>query len=328
MVPLRITAQMRRLLRFLIWAISIYLLLCTAAAIFLADVAVHPYRRPLPIDAENGARQTAANLYSQLADVAVEAGDHASLRAWFIQPQHGNDQAVILLHGLGDNRMGTAGYAQLLLAHGYSVLMPDARAHGESGGDLATYGIVERDDIRRWFEWLDHAAHPTCIYGLGESMGAAQLLQSLAAEPRFCAVVAESSFSTFREIAYDRMGRASTPARGWDGTVLRPVVELALAIVHVRYSVDLADAAPAQAVADTRVPVLLIHGQVDGNIPIRHSWLIKAGNGSVTLWEVAGADHCGAIAAAPAQFEQRVIFWLQSHQRSRTESLVRAAAAK
>ena len=38
--------------------------------------------------------------------------------------------AAVLLHGLADNRLGMIGYAKLLLAHGYSVLLPDARAHG------------------------------------------------------------------------------------------------------------------------------------------------------------------------------------------------------
>jgi hypothetical protein len=34
--------------------------------------------------------------------------------------------------------------------------------------------------------------HSKCIFGIGESMGAAVLLQSVEKERRFCAVVAES----------------------------------------------------------------------------------------------------------------------------------------
>jgi uncharacterized protein len=190
---------MRRLLKFLIWSVSLYVALCTAVAFFLANVTVHPYRRPLPPAVAAEMQNMAANLNAHLTDVAIEATDHAQLRAWFIQPQRKNGEAVILLHGLGDNRLGMVGYAEILLAHGYAVLMPEARAHGDSGGTLATYGILERDDIRRWFEWISSTRHPSCIFGLGESMGAAQLLESLAAEPKFCAVVAESPFSTSRD---------------------------------------------------------------------------------------------------------------------------------
>src|SRR5207302_8567209 len=120
--------------------------------------------------------------------------DGAILSAWSMRPRNSNGKTVMLLHGLGDNRLGMTGYAQVLLSHGFSVLLPDARAHGTSGGQLATYGLLESEDIHRWFEWVQQNQHPTCIFGLAESMGAAQLLQSLQAETRFCAVVAESPF--------------------------------------------------------------------------------------------------------------------------------------
>ena len=70
-------------------------------------------------------------------------------------------------------------YADILLRHGYSVLMPDARGHGSSGGEFVTYGLLERDDIHQWVRWLVVNRHPSCVFGFGESMGAAELLQSL-----------------------------------------------------------------------------------------------------------------------------------------------------
>lgn len=305
---------MRRSLRILLWAVSIYLVLCTAIAFFLADVTVHPYRRLLATDAKLTLRTAAANQSLQVTDEAIEAQGKSTLHAWLIQPQRSNGNAVILLHGLGDNRLGMTGYAGLLLSHGYNVLMPDARAHGESGGDLATYGIIERDDIRRWFEWLDQTTHSTCIYGLGESMGAAELLQSLAVEPRFCGVIAESSFSNFREIAYDRMGQRFGTGPWAGRTVLRPVVEIALLIARVRYQVDLTQASPEDTVAHTHVPVLLIHGVVDSNIPLRHSLRLVNHNPQLALWRVPGADHCGAMSVAPQEFEQRVLDWFATHE--------------
>ena len=105
---------------------------------------------------------------------------------------------MLALHGLGDNRLGMEGFAGIALEHGFTVLLPDARGHGESGGELATYGLLERNDIHQWVDYLEAATQPRCVYGMGESMGAAQLLQSLEVENRFCAVVAKSSFSSFR----------------------------------------------------------------------------------------------------------------------------------
>jgi len=58
---------------------------------------------------------------------------------------HGGDW-ILLFHGVSDNRTGVLGPAELLLRHGYNVVMMDSRAHGESGGDMATYGWKERYD--------------------------------------------------------------------------------------------------------------------------------------------------------------------------------------
>ena len=242
------------------------------------------------------------------------AADHAVLRGWFLQARHHNGDAVILFHGVGDNRLGMVGYAELLLRNGYSVLMPDARAHGVSEGNLATYGLLEADDVRRWFEWVRFNGRPNCIYGLGESMGAAQLLQALTSEPGFCAVIAESPFSSFREIAYDRMGQ-QFHAGPWVGrTLLWPVVEIALMDVRWKYHLNLKAVSPEDAIAKTPVPVMLIHGQVDNNIPIRHSRIMKARNAQLVLWEVPNADHCGAISTAPDEFVKRMLSWFASHK--------------
>jgi alpha-beta hydrolase superfamily lysophospholipase len=306
---------MRRTLRLGILLFAVYAVVCTAAGVFLANTTLLAHHRPLPPSAESNMIQIAVGLHSDLADVQISAFDDASLRAWYIQPLQGNGDAVILLHGLGDNRLGMQSYAEMFLNHGYSVLMPDARAHGLSGGIHPTYGLLERDDIRRWFEWIQYAHHPGCIFGFGESMGAAQLLQALDSEPNFCAVAAESSFSSFREIGYDRMGQ-QLHAGPWVGrTILRPVVEIALAYTYWKYHLDLVRVSPEDAVAHTRIPVLLIHGQVDSNIPVRHSRRIKLANPQVELWEVSGADHCGAISVAPAELEHRTLSWFGAHRR-------------
>ena len=55
-------------------------------------------------------------------------------------------------------------------------MLPDSRAHGESGGTLATYGLRESDDIHRWVDWLYGGRQSKCVYGFGESMGAALVL--------------------------------------------------------------------------------------------------------------------------------------------------------
>jgi uncharacterized protein len=294
----------------------LYLGFCGVAGIFLADGTLHPARRPLTQEEETTMRQVSAAIGAEMEDVSITMEDSVVLSAWILHPRQGNGDAVLLLHGLADNRIGMTGYARLLLARGFTVLLPDARAHGRSGGALATYGLLERNDIRQWFDWLAARDHPRCIFGFGESMGAAQLLQSLDTETRFCAVAVESAFSNFREIAYDRMGQPFHLGPWLGRTLLRPLVDVAFLHARWEFKLDMQQVSPEERLAASRTPVLLIHGEDDSNIPVRHSRRIKSRNPSVVLWEVPNADHCGAISAAPREFEQRLLNWFSTHSRS------------
>ena len=119
------------------------------------------------------------------------------------------------------------------------------------------------------------------IFGFGESMGAAILIQTLAVDTRFCSVVAEAPYATLREIAYDRLSQRWGAAT-WPGRYpLRPILELAMIYERLRYGVDLGQVSPETAVARSRSPVLLIYGSEDGNTPPRHARRIHEGNPGV-----------------------------------------------
>ncbi|HLH09144.1 MAG TPA: alpha/beta fold hydrolase [Terriglobales bacterium] len=259
-----------------------------------------------------------------MTSLSVVAGDGAVLRGWYAQPSTYNGNSVLLLHGVGDNREGMAGYAELFLGKGYAVLLPDSRAHGESGGQLVTYGLLESDDVYRWVEWLRTQSNPSCVYGLGESMGAAIVLQSLKTRPGFCAVVAESPFSTFREVAFDRVGYYIGLGQWCGRTIARLPVDLALAYVRLRYKVNLLNANPEDAVRESNTPVLLIHGESDRNILPWHSRELASADSNATLWLVPHAHHTGAWSTDPAECEQRVLTFLSIHSRATSPSTLSA----
>jgi uncharacterized protein len=289
-----------------------YALFCAILAIFLGELAFHPQR--MPLREPNSAKTIAARFGADLQDVSISASDGVHLRGWFASPANANGDAVILLHGVGDNREGMGGFAELFLSKGYAVLLPDSRAQGESGGGFPTYGVKETDDVHGWFNWLAAQQHPRCIFGMGESMGAAILLQSVRVETRFCAVVAESSFASFRKIAYVRVGQFAGTGPWLGKIALRPAVELAFLYGKITRGVYLTDASPENAVVRSRVPILLIHGLSDNNIPFRQSEWIHSHNPSyITLWEVPGAGHCGAVSVAPQEFDNRVVGWFSVH---------------
>src|SRR5215471_8204531 len=157
------------------------------ASAFLAENALHIWHHD---EVKSSWADTIAHQLSvSWNPVQIVADDGARLDGWLFTPPHPNGSGVILMHGVGDTRMGMTGHAPFLLRAGYTVLLPDSRGHGASGGAIITYGVREAADIHRWADELLHEPGVVRLYGLGQSMGAAILLESLPSEPRFRAVV-------------------------------------------------------------------------------------------------------------------------------------------
>jgi alpha-beta hydrolase superfamily lysophospholipase len=190
--------------RFAYIAIFILALLPIAAGFIgnaLGPGILHPahLNRPRRTQADAMLARTGA----RKADFTVHADDGIELRGWKIVPSSPNGDWVLLFHGVSDNRTGDLGHAEFLLRHGYSVVMMDSRAHGESGGQMATYGWKERYDTVAISNALYASENVRHLYALGVSMGAAIALQSATVEPRIAAVAAEDPFANLREVSYD-----------------------------------------------------------------------------------------------------------------------------
>jgi hypothetical protein len=275
---------------------------------FVAESALHVTVRPGP-DSADAARVARAGK-AQWAAAEVTAADGAVLRGWIFTPAAPNGSAVIVLHGVGDTRAGVLGHAAYLLSAGYTVLTPDSRGHGASGGDYITFGVKEAADVHTWADWLFRNRPVTRLYGMGESMGAGIILESLATEPRLRAVVAECPFVTFQEIAYDRLIQST----GLPRPPLWFVIHTGYLYAQTRYGLNLRRASPLDAVRATKTPILMIHGTADDNIPYRHSEQLHAANpAAITLWLVPGAHHVNALASDPAVYVRRVTGWFADH---------------
>jgi len=290
-------------------------LLCVIAGIVLAEISLHLHKRPLE-DTTDIHQHIAQLFHAPIKDVSITTPDAAILRAWFIQPPNSNGRSVILLHGITDNRIGMSGYADMFLNHGYAVLLPDSREHGESGGNIATYGIRERYDVAQWAQWLRQRI-PGCTYLLGESMGAEIGLQATAVTPQLCAAAVESPYSTFRTISYERLGRGSHTSPFFWKTLARPILEVAIFYTRIRYGIYLPNASPLAAVQQSTVPTLLIAGTADQNIPMHHAQELEAACPThCVLWIVPGAGHGGASTIAYDEFNYRILNWFQSHNKT------------
>jgi alpha-beta hydrolase superfamily lysophospholipase len=335
-------AMRRRLIRTALIVLLLPPLLAGVAGWLVAPWYLHPIRRELTPDLIREADASFAVTHSQREDFDVRLSDGVMLRGWKVTPPNPNGSWVLLFHGVADNRIGVIGQSEFLLRAGYSVVMMDVRGHGASEGSIATYGWLERNDTRAVVDALIQSEFPTginvqmripslCpspispppvaraapvdrlhIFALGESMGAGIALQSAAADPRIDAVVAEASFASLREAAYDYAGFRKYP---WLGkTLLAPFSWTLLYRGEKLTGFPLADISPVKAVASRPFPVLLICDERDEALPCRHTQMIyDAARGPKQLWVVPGAYHTAALGFYPEEFKRRVLSFFSTY---------------
>lgn len=313
----------RRLIRIVCILLFFPFLLSGVAGWLVGPSFLHPVRRELTAADIREANDTFNYLGAHREDFDVRAPDGALLRGWKVWPKTPNGSWVLVFHGVADNRMGVMEQTAILLRAGYGVVMMDARAHGASGGAMATYGWLERNDTRAIIDALiASAVHPCDLYqwsgsgspcpppshlfALGESMGAGIALQSAAADSRIEAVVAEASFANLREASYDYAGLRKSPLLG--KTLFAPFSWMLVYRGESLAGFPASEVSPEKAVAERAFPVLLICDAEDVALPCRHTQRIyAAARGPKQMWVVPGAFHTAAAGYQPAEFKRRVL---------------------
>jgi pimeloyl-ACP methyl ester carboxylesterase len=94
-----------------------------------------------------------------------------------------------------------------------------------------------------------------------------------------------------------------------------PLVALTKLYARLLLGVDIGTAAPAQVVRELAMPLLLIHGEKDSQIPAEHGQQIyeQADHARTELWLVPNADHGQAHAIEGERYEIRVSTFLERH---------------
>src|SRR6266498_2285537 len=130
------------------------------------------------------------NIPYQSVDLLTDDGLH--LAAWYTPPQNG--VVILLAHGYGEKRPEWV--YELLAKKKFGVLAWDARAHGQSGGEISTIGYLEVLDVKAALKYVLEQPGVKHVGAWGGSMGAATLIRAAAEFPQIEAVFADSSFTS------------------------------------------------------------------------------------------------------------------------------------
>lgn len=252
----------------------VLIILAGAAGLYAGDIAYNefmeaPWDQVLGIENHKGAvtavREKEKN--DGWEAVQINSDDGLILRGTYIAAAQASEKAVILLHGLYQNRSMCIPFVDMYHTRGYNVLIVDQRGHGESQGEGTTWGIRETDDMDGWVRWLKQRKKQERIGLHGVSLGAAMALLYAGSEKGkdTAFVIADSSYGNIIDL-----GREKIAARqgGRDLVVgyniLLPFFQAAM-FRHTRKTV--ARIEPSQAVKALTVPVLFLHGEDDGLVP-------------------------------------------------------------
>ncbi len=306
-----VSAWWRRLVA-LALAMGTIAALLVAAGIAVTEGALHPDRRPPAPEDAGEAERVATEAGVTLTDVPFIAHDGAVLAAWSFSKPGAARGTVVVLHGIGDRRRSQLPLAALLLSDGYRVLVPDARAHGASGGAMLTAGITEAADLGGWVEWARQQHPDECIFAIGTSFGGATLLQSLA-ETSYCAAIVEAPFASAYSMAFYWLGGRVPLIVRW--VLMGPVVEAGFTYAYWRYGLPLRSMDAVASFRHSRVPLLVIDDALDDAVPRRDAQRLRDANpGRAQVWTVVDAHHAQAFGTSPDEYRRRVLGFLNSHQ--------------
>jgi uncharacterized protein len=253
--------------------------------------ALHPPRSIPP-----GYTLVEENISFEQVDLYTEDG--LRLTGWYTPPENG--VVILLAHGYGDNR--PEWIHAMLAKKGFGVLAWDARAHGESGGEISTLGYQEVLDVKAALDFA--LAQPGVLHigGWGGSMGGATMIRAASEFPQIQAVVVDSSFSSLDEEV--------------DFLAPYPLINpLAKLLLQIRLGVNFEKTSPAVLIGSISPrPVYIIQGTQDTVAsPDSAQKLYDSAVDPRFLWVEENAIHLGIYINNPGRYQRRVANFFEEY---------------
>jgi alpha/beta superfamily hydrolase len=237
--------------------------------------------------------------------VGFTASDGVDLEGWYRRSENG--ASVLMLSGGGGNRRSTLRHAEMLVRHGYGVLVYDPRGSGNSEGTVNSYGWGWEKDAAAALDFLAERddVEPGRVGALGLSTGADIAIDIAARRQAVKAVVADSAAQIGYKDIEAYTSRTLDRAPMW-------VLFKALEVIQGR-------SGPKEALADqiarSRAPHLIISAGKQ-----EKEWgelYDRAGGDRSELWHLPNAGHTAALRQYPEAYEQRVVSFFDENLRGR-----------
>lgn len=243
-----------------------------------------------------------SGLVAQTVSIGSDSG--SSLSGWYISgaPEKGT---VVLLHAIRGSRLQMVDRARLLNQHGYSVLLIDLQAHGESPGEHITAGHLERLDARAAVRFAGERKPKRPVAVIGVSLGGAAAV--LASPLGIDAAILESVYPTIDEAIDNRV-------RMRLGRFAPVATQLLLLQLKPRLGISPSLLRPIEHINQIGCPVLVMSGRDDRHTTVAETKrLFRSASKPRQLAIIEGAAHVDLCAFNPTLYADLALSFLSEH---------------
>jgi len=212
-------------------------------------------------------------------------------------------KTVVFAHGHTWTWHGMVKYFPTYVKRGYNVVAYNHRYHGNSGGKCCTAGFFEKRDLLKMADWVFTQFPKTKIFGaMGESLGAATVLQYMPLDKRLTFDHADCPYSDANELYQHQMRQYHLPS------FLKSItINFCNRYFKRNCDFSLNQVSPIRDFMQSSVPLLLVHGDSDNYVPTSMSVTLAEKRQPLfptTLLLVEGAVHAKALAANPVLYKK------------------------
>lgn len=245
-------------------------------------------------------------------NVRFDSKSGSTLAGWFMK---GSDKkgGVLLMHGIGSNRLEMLKRAQFLNRNGYSVLLFDFQGHGESSGKHITFGFLESLDASAAFDFLFEKLQNKSVGVIGVSLGGASAVMSDVLT-KADALILESVYPTLEEAVKNRIAMR---IGNW-GKYLSPLLTVQL---KPRLGFSHHQLKPIDRIHQAKGAVLIIIGSLDQHTTLAESQrMFSAAKQPKSFLSIEGAAHFNLYTHSPKHYQRQILQFFSLHLKPQDET--------
>ncbi|TGL58906.1 alpha/beta hydrolase [Leptospira sarikeiensis] len=265
-------------------------------AIILSPIILHILTRIVlaPVRADLSEIQTS----NRLEPIEIDSNG-IKLKAWRLVSRS-EKGIILLLHGIRANKSSMLPRAEFLANAGYSSILLDFQAHGESEGDLITLGIKESENVRDTIRFIKKNYPNKPIGILGTSLGGASaLLADISENLDF--LILEAVYSRIEDAIRNRLNNRLFKPLG----LFTPIV-----LVWLQFELDLSKTGlrPIDHLQNLKCPVFIISGEEDPyTFTTETNEMYEISPNPKKLWLVKGVGHVDLYSYSKKEYENNIL---------------------